>query len=130
METTENVEYFEHLLWENELEYQRRELAIFESFLINNVAKIPTPQYQEHMSQLHDLLRNINKILADFKAKKKEKNSKMTTSNNSELGDKGNGHVKSEACARYIREEKFYYEQNYRQFRKRFCSLVGALRFA
>ncbi len=130
MEKTRNCEYFEHLLWQNELEYNRRELAIFESFLINNVARIPAPQYQDFMSQLHDFLRKINLILAEFSAEKKSIEERMALRPKSDLPGKSSQKGIAKECMRYLREEMFYYEQNYRGFRTRFCGLAGALEHA
>lgn len=112
---------FEHLLWKNELEFNRRELAIFESHLLNLEGKILPQRLSELMSQLHDYVHSINKLLEEIAAD--SGTSASTIATNQALT---NWQPNKPEC-RYIREELFYFEQNYHQFRNQFCTFAASL---
>ncbi len=115
---------FEHLLWKNELEFNRRELAIFESYLLNLQGNILPQRLSELMSQLHDYLRSINKILAEITAD-------GNTNAQAVAADQRfvNWQKNKPECS-YIREEIFYFEQNYHEFRNQFCTFAAGLEAA
>lgn len=115
---------FEHLLWKNELEFNRRELAIFESYLLNRQGKILPQRLTEMMSQLHDYVRSVNKLLEEISVE--SSTSADAVPANQPLT---NWQVKRQECC-YIREEKFYFEQNYHQFRNQFCTFAAGLEAA
>lgn len=132
MNTTKETscEYFEHLLWQNELEFNNRELAIFESFLINKGKCIPSHIYTEFMSQIYNLLRNSSKMLADLKTEKNVNSSQLVDLASNPSGNLVTETVRKKTDIPYMREEMFYFKQQYRQFRKQFCSFVGGLEIA
>ncbi len=115
---------FEHLLWKNELEFNRRELAIFESYLLNLKGQILPQRLTELMGQLHDYFHSVDKLLAEIAAE--DVPAPETIATDQRLTNWQTG--KSE-CS-YIREELFYFEQNYHQFRNQFCSFAAGLEAA
>lgn len=112
---------FEHLLWKNELEFNRRELAIFESYLLNLQGNILPERLSEMMGQLHDYLRAVNKLLEEIAADGNPTAHVMSTD---QLLT--NWQTAKPEC-RYIREEIFYFGQNYHQFRNQFCTFAAGL---
>lgn len=110
--------HFEHMLWQNELEFTRREIAIFERFLANKEGSISPERVNSMMSQLHHFMRLATKILDEI------------TSNEKQLclDEKTCGDAKDDY--RYLREEMFYFEQNYRQFKKEFRAFAAGLEYA
>ncbi len=125
-----NCEYFEYLLWQNELEYNRRELAIFESYLMNKGGVVSCEAYQEMMGKINDLLRIINKLLAEVSAQKKEASGEVRMDFEPRIEVKVDLPDIPKRENPYFREEMFYYEQNYRAFRKRFCEFANSLEYA
>lgn len=115
---------FEHLLWKNELEFNRRELAIFESYLLNLRGNILPQRLSELMSQLHEYLRSINKILAEITADGNTHSQAVTAD------QRFVDWQKSKPECSYIREEIFYFEQNYHEFRNQFCTFAAGLEAA
>ena len=115
---------FEHLLWKNELEFNRRELAIFESYLLSLQGKILPQRLTELMGQLHDYLHSVDKLLREIAADSKELPDSIAT--DQRLTNWQN----TQPECRYIREELFYFEQNYHQFRNTFCSFAAGLEAA
>lgn len=110
--------HFEHMLWQNELEFTRRELAIFERFLANKEGAIPKERVNTMMSQVHHFIRLATKILDEITFNEKQLC----------LDKKTCGEVSEDY--RYLREEMFYFEQNYRQFKKEFRAFAAGLEFA
>ncbi len=117
---------FELLLWKNELEFNRRELAIFESYLLNLEGKIFPHRLSELMSQLHDYLHLVNKLLEEISADNKD----SAGIDAGGLDTKPGYWPNSKPECRYIREEIFYFEQNYHQFRNQFCAFAAGLEAA
>ena len=115
---------FELLLWKNELEFNRRELAIFESYLLNLEGKILPHRLSELMGQLHDYLQSVNKLLEEIAADSIHCTDKAALGTN-----RGSWQTTKQEC-RYIREEIFYFEQNYHQFRNQFCTFAAGLEAA
>lgn len=115
---------FELLIWKNELEFNRRELAIFESYLLNLEGKILPQRLTELMSQLHDYLHSVDRLLGEIAAD-------ITNSANTIATDQRltNWQPSKPEC-RYIREELFYFEQNYHQFRNHFCTFAAGMEAA
>ncbi|MPR32770.1 hypothetical protein [Salmonirosea aquatica] len=121
-DTTSHLRHFESMLWQNELEYNRRELAIFESYLLNKGACIQPYKLTDLMSQLHQYLQSVDKLLDEIRPETRV----MPLAAN---GDISKGR-KTECAQWHIREEMFYFEQSYRQFRHRFCSFAEGLEVA
>lgn len=111
---------FEYLLWKNELEFNRRELAIFESHLLNLQRKIHPDRLSQVMTELYQYCHLVDKMLAQIAG---DGSSKPISAQNGSTGGK------SESC-KYLREEIFYFEQSYRRFRNTFCSLAEGLEAA
>jgi hypothetical protein len=110
--------HFEHMLWQNELEFNRRELAIFERFLVNREGIILRERLNGMISQLHHFVRLATKILDEITS-----NEKQMCLDKKTCGEVGEDY-------RYLREEMFYYEQNYRQFKKEFRAFAAGLEYA
>ena len=115
---------FEHLLWKNELEFNRRELAIFESYLLSLQGKILPQQLTELMSQLHDYLHSVDKLLEEIAADGAPAAHSFATDQRFISWQ-----ISKPGC-RYIREEIFYFEQNYHQFKSQFCTFAAGLEAA
>lgn len=114
--------HFEIMLWQNELEYHRRELAIFESYLLNKGKSIQPYQLTELMGQLHQYMQSVNKILEDLRPETKVL--PLTPHHQPTGGDE------LESPNRHIREEIFYFGKSYRQFKHTFCSFAEGLEVA
>jgi len=112
---------FELLIWKNALEYNRRELSIFESYLLNLEGKIRPQQMTDFMTQLHDYFHSVEKLLAEIAADSDAPTDTMGTHHRLT-----NWQPSKPEC-RYIREELFYFEQNYHQFRSHFCTFAAGL---
>lgn len=56
----------ERMLWKNELEFNRRELAIFESYLLNRGERIQSYQLTALMGQLYQYVQSVNKLLEEI----------------------------------------------------------------
>ncbi|WP_373512202.1 hypothetical protein [Persicitalea sp.] len=122
-DTSPNLQ-FERLLWKNELEFNRREIAIFESYLLSLQGQILPQTLTELMSQLHDYLRSVDKLLGEIAAA-----SRCPTDNIASDRRLTNWQSSEPEC-HYIREELFYFEQNYHQFKNQFCSFAAGLEAA
>lgn len=122
---------FESMLWKNELEYHRRELAIFESYLLNKGERIQPGKFSELMGQLHQYTRSVNKLLSELGADSRVMplNPHMSHSASGEASDAAPS-ARPGSESKYLREEFFYFEQNYRQFKYRFCSFAEGLEVA
>ena len=114
--------HFEVMLWQNELEYHRRELAIFESYLLNKGESIQPYLLTELMGQLHQHMQSVNKMLADLRP---ETRVLPLTSHH-----RPTENVKMESTNQHIREEIFYFGKSYRQFKRTFCSFAEGLEVA
>lgn len=114
--------HFENMLWRNELEFNRRELAIFESYLLNKGGRIQPYKLTDLMSQLHQYVQSVNKLLSEIRP---ETRIMPLTSYAGSAADHEPEHTQ-----RYIREEMFYFEQSYRQFKHSFCSFAQGLEVA
>lgn len=112
---------FEYLLWKNELEFNRRELAIFESHLLNLQRKIHPDRLTQFMTELYQYCHLVDKMLLEIAGVNADK----LIAAQVETVD-GN---RSESC-KYLREEIFYFEQSYRRFRNTFCSFAEGLEAA
>lgn len=124
-----SCEYFEYLLWQNELEYNRRELGIFESYLMNKGTAVQKDIYEELMGKINDLMRNINKLTAEINAQKKEYSGEVKMDFEPRIEVKMPFTEAPKLSNPYFREQMFYYEQNYRAFRKRFCEFANSLEY-
>ncbi|TDB65205.1 hypothetical protein [Arundinibacter roseus] len=118
MKTIKNM-HFEHMLWQNQLEFNRRELAIFERFLTQREEKILPHKRAELVGELHHFVRLVNNLLAEISSNEKL----MCMEVRAEPVPKNE--LKEDF--KYLREEMFYYDQNYRQFKKDFRSFAAAL---
>lgn len=114
--------YFESRLWRNELEYNRRELAIFESYLLNEGDRIQPYKLTNLMSQLHQHVQSVNKLLDEIRSVTR------ITSLTTHAGLTGD--YQPNNSKPYIREEMFYFEQSYRQFKHSFRSFAEGLEVA
>jgi len=114
--------HFENMLWQNELEYNRRELAIFESYLLNKGGRLQPYQLSDMMSKLHQYVQSVNKLLAEVKP---EARIMPLDPNSGQSAGREN-----EKSNQYLREEMFYFEQSYRQFRHSFCSFAERMEVA
>lgn len=111
---------FERQLWKNELEFNRRELAIFESFLLNMKREIHPDQLSRIMAELYQYCQLIDKMLSEIAEGNCEQVAEI---------ERTKAIRKPEAC-KYLREEIFYFEQGYSLFRNRFCSMAEGLEAA
>jgi hypothetical protein len=114
--------HFESMLWRNELEYHLRELAIFESYLLNKEGRIQPYKLTALMSQLHQYVQSINKLLDEIRPVSKI----MPLATHAGISTV----CESKGSQQYIREEIFYFEQSYRQFKHSFCSFAEGLEVA
>ena len=114
--------HFETMLWQNELEYHRRELAIFESYLLNKGGRIQPYQLADLMGQLHEYMQSVNKMLEEIKP---ETRVLPLTTQQKTTGNEGR-----ESPNQHIREEIFYFGKSYRQFKHTFCSFAEGLEVA
>ena len=74
------------------------------------------------MGQLHQYVQSVNKLLDEITP---EIRIRPLGANVSLSAD-----CPPESAQRYIREEMFYFEQSYRQFRHSFCSFAEGLEVA
>lgn len=114
--------HFESMLWRNELEYNRRELAIFESYLLNKGGRIQPYTLTNLMSQLHQHVQSVNKLLDEIRSVTRI--ASLTTHAGLEADHQ------STNSQPYIREEMFYFEQSYRQFKHSFRCFAEGLEVA
>ena len=114
--------HFEVMLWLNELEYHRRELAIFESYLLNKGASVQPYLLTELMGQLHQYMQSVNKMLEDLRPETKV----LPLTSHYKLTGEG----ELENPNPHIREEIFYFGKSYRQFKHAFCSFAEGLEVA
>lgn len=120
--STHRSVHFETMLWQNELEYHRRELAIFESYLLNIGGRIRPYQLTQLMGQLHQFMQSVNKLLAEIRSAEAE-----VLPLPAHPRSKGK---ENEVPRHYIREEIFYFGKSYRQFKHTFCSFTESLEVA
>lgn len=114
--------HFEIMLWQNELEYHRRELAIFESYLLNKGERIQPYRLADLMGQLHEYMQSVNKMLEEIKPESKVLPLSPHHPSSDSHGSKGPN--------QHIREEIFYFGKSYRQFKHTFCSFAEGLEVA
>ena len=114
--------HFEVMLWLNELEYHRRELAIFESYLLNKGGSIQPYLLTDLMGQLHQYMQSVNKMLEELRP---ETRVLPLTRHHPSTGDRELG-----VPNQHIREEIFYFGKSYRQFKHTFCSFAEGLEVA
>lgn len=118
--STHRSVHFETMLWQNELEYHQRELAIFESYLLNIGERIHPHQLTQLMAQLHQFVQSVDKLLKEIRS---------VGAQILPLPTKSKGQD-NEAPSHYIREEIFYFGKSYRQFKHTFCSFTESLEVA
>jgi hypothetical protein len=121
-DTTDRDTHLESMLWRNELECNRRELAIFESYLLNKGGRIQPHALARLMGQLHQHVQSVNKLLDEIRTL----NRRTSLTTQAELADDYQPHTHQP----YIREEMFYFEQSYRQFKHSFRSFAEGLEVA